>query len=145
METEKSSDLRAGGRGTSTSRSMRATKLPLRPTLVVVLLARGHSLLIPNPPQPRDQRACGMPLLSASIFRSIKIRDPRVPPQVWEGLRVKKIVTRLKVIGHLNPNHCSRLGSTASRPSGWDSEGDILVPNPKAQGGRRENKGEECL
>lgn len=59
---------------------MRATKLSLRPTLVVVLLARGHSLLIPNSPQPRDQRACGMSLLSASIFRSIKIRDPRVPP-----------------------------------------------------------------
>lgn len=140
METEKSSDLRAGGRGPSTSRSMRATKLPLRPTLVVVLLARGHRLLIPNPPQPRDQRACGMPLLSASIFRSIKIRDPR-GPQVWEGLRVKKIVMRLKVLGHLNPNHCSRLGSTASRPSGRDSEGGHFGPLPQSSGWKKGEQG----
>lgn len=98
-----------------TATSMRATKLPLGPTYLWDYLARGYSLLIPKFSSAKRPKSLWNALLSASVFRSIRIRNPRVP-QIWEGLRVKKIVKRLKVTGHLNPNHCSRLGNMASRP-----------------------------
>lgn len=71
---------------------------------------------MPKFPQPRDQRACGMTLLPASIFRSVKSIE--IPESLgWERLGgVKKVVRRLKVTGRLNPNHCSGVGNRASRP-----------------------------
>lgn len=135
-----------GGRGGESPQhpgSMRATELTLRATLIVLsYLARGCGPHMPKfPPAKRDQRACGISLLPASIFRSItSIEIPE--SQVWEGLGgVKKgVVRRLKVTGHLNPNHCSGLGNRASRPR-WKGfqRGDILVPpTPKlrVEGGR---------
>lgn len=77
-------------------------------------------LLMPTfpPSQERDQRACGMPLLPASTFRSIKRRiETAQSPQVCKGSGgVKKGVGRLKDTGRLNPNHCSGPGNRASTP-----------------------------
>lgn len=89
------------------------------------------------PSQERDQRACGMPLLPASIFRSIKRRvETAQSPQVCEGSGgVNKGVGRLKDTGHLNPNHCSGLGNRASRQR-WKGfwKGDLSVPQSQSSG-----------
>lgn len=123
---------------------MRATKLPLRPTYFWYYLARGYSLLIPKFSSAKRPKSLWKALLSASVFRSIRVRNPRVP-QIWEGLRVKKIVKRLKVTGHLNPNHCSRLGNGQQTKVEGILKGGHVSPLTQSSGWKMENKGAECL
>lgn len=92
----------------------------------------------PNSPAARrDQRACGMSLLPASIFRSIKsrIKIPEFPALGLGREKKKKVVMRLKITGHLNPNHCSGLGNRASTPR-WKEfwRGNISVLQPQSSG-----------
>ena len=97
---------------------MRATKLTLRSTLIVLsYLARGCGPHMPKfPPsqeRPKSLWNTPTPSLYLQVNKSIEIPESRV----WEGLGgVKKVVRRLKVTGHLNSNHCSGLGNRASRP-----------------------------
>lgn len=97
----------------------------------------------------RDQRACGRPLLG-SLYLQVNKRGKRQIPE-FPGLGrdrrgQERRVRRLKVMGHLNPNHCSGLGvEPADQGERNSGEGTLEFPNPKAQGGRGENKGTECL
>lgn len=101
--------------------------------MILSYLARGYSLLMPKFPQPRERPKSLWNGPAPSLYLQVskkEYRDPRVP-WVSEALGgVKKgAVRRLKVTGHLNPNHCSGLGNRASRPR-WEGfwKGDILVP-----------------
>lgn len=92
---------------------MRATKLTLRSTLTVLsYLARGCGPHMPKFPQPRERPKSLWNTPTPSLCLQVNKESVEVPEsQVWEGLGgVKKgVVRRLKVTGHLNPNHCSGL------------------------------------
>lgn len=78
METE-SSDLRAGG-GAQHPGSMRATKLPLRPTLLVVLFSQGVQPAYPKPPSAKRPKSLwNAPALSLYLQVSKKEKSQSPP------------------------------------------------------------------